>query len=157
MVNVGAAGTFVVMKPFGRARLRAELLRRLPFDADIMICSAHEIISLASAEPFADVSCGLDMVRFVSVLATRPRVKPAIPFRLPPGGGWLVKVIELRGRFAIGFYRRRMRTIGALGQMEKRLGRAATTRNWNTIKQIVGILQSYGKRVEPQMKTDEHR
>jgi uncharacterized protein (DUF1697 family) len=36
-VNIGAAGTFVIRQPVARARLRAELARRLPFDAEIMI------------------------------------------------------------------------------------------------------------------------
>ena len=142
MVNVGAAGTFVVMKPISQARLRSELLRRLPFASEIMICSARGIIGLASSEPFAGEAFGPDIVRFVSVLAKRPRVPPATPLSLPSGGGWLVKLVELRGRFALGLYRRRMRTISALGQLEKRLGGAATTRNWNTIMQIVGILRS---------------
>ena len=142
VINVGAAGTFVVMKAISQARLRVEMLRRLPFEAEIMICSAREITSLASSEPFAGEAFGPDIVRFVSVLARRPRVPPAIPLSLPAGDDWLVKVIELRGRFALGLYRRRMRTIGALNQLEKRLGGAATTRNWNTIMQIGGILRS---------------
>ena len=37
-VKNGAAGTFVVRQPVSRAQLRAELARRLPFDAEIMIC-----------------------------------------------------------------------------------------------------------------------
>src|SRR5260221_3490096 len=53
VVNVGAAGTFVVRKPSSQAKLRAELLRRLPFEAEAMICSARDIISLPSPKPFA--------------------------------------------------------------------------------------------------------
>jgi len=141
VINVGAAGTFVVMKAISQAKLRAELLRRLPFEAEIMICSAREITSLASAEPFAGAACGPDIVRFVSVLAKRPRLPPAIPLSLPPGSDWLVKLIELRGRFALGLYRRRMRTIGVLSQLEKRFGEAATTRNWNMIKRVIEVLE----------------
>ena len=33
VVNVGAAGTFIVWKPGPRAKIRAELLRKLPFEA----------------------------------------------------------------------------------------------------------------------------
>src|SRR2546426_11733505 len=72
VVNVGAAGTFVVWKPVNQAKLRVELLRRLPFNAEIMICSARDIISLASGEPFAGQPSGPDIVHFVSVLAKRP-------------------------------------------------------------------------------------
>src|SRR6185436_14460123 len=37
-VNIGAAGTLVIRRPVTRAHLRAELIRNLPFDAEIMIC-----------------------------------------------------------------------------------------------------------------------
>ena len=34
VTSIGAAGTFVVFKPATEARLRAEFLNRLPFDAE---------------------------------------------------------------------------------------------------------------------------
>jgi hypothetical protein len=37
-----------------------------------------------------------------------------------------------------------MRTITYLGQVEKRLGVSATTRNWNTINAIVKVLKGGG-------------
>ncbi len=141
VVNVGAAGTFVVRKPISQTKLRAELLRRLPFDAEIRICSARELIGLASGEPFAGEAASSDVVRFVSVLAKRARVLPALPICLPAADNWLVKVIRVRGRFAFGLYRRAMRTIALLGQIGKRLGGSATTRNWNTIMTIIEILK----------------
>ena len=52
-VNIGAAGTFVIRQPVTRARLRAELARRLPFDAEIIICQGKEILGLMSQNPFA--------------------------------------------------------------------------------------------------------
>ena len=53
-VNIGAAGTFVVRQPITRAQLRAELSRRLPFDAEIMICHGREIVRMLSQNHFAD-------------------------------------------------------------------------------------------------------
>ncbi len=142
VVNVGAAGTFVVRKSSSQAKLRAELLRRLPFEAEAMICSARDIISLPSAKPFAREPSGSDVVRFVSVLAKRPRVLLALPLTLPPGDNWLLKILAVRGRFAFGIYRRTIRTIGVFGQLEKHLGGSVTTRNWNTITTIIEILGS---------------
>ena len=142
VVNVGAAGTFVVRKPISPAKLRAELLRRLPFEAEAMICSAGDLISLPSTKPFAREPSGPDLVRFVSVLAKRLRMLPALPVTLPPGDNWLLKILAIRGRFAFGIYRRTVRTVGVFGQLEKRLGRSATTRNWNTITTIIEILES---------------
>jgi hypothetical protein len=42
-------------------------------------------------------------------------------------------------------YRRHMKTIGCLGQIDKLCGVPATTRNWNTIVAIVRILKGQTK------------
>ena len=68
-VSIGAAGTFVVRQPVTRVQLRAELARRLPFDAEIMICQDREIVGLISQNPFARQPVRPDIVRFVSVLS----------------------------------------------------------------------------------------
>lgn len=141
VVNIGAAGTFVVRKPISQGNLRTELLRRLPFEADIMICPGRDIINLATSDPFVNEPSGPDIVRFVNVLARPPRVLPPLPLTLPPGDEWLVKILAVRARFAFGLYRRQLRVISYLGQVEKRLGVSATTRNWNTINAIVKILK----------------
>jgi uncharacterized protein (DUF1697 family) len=145
VVNVGAAGTFVVRRRISQAKLRAELLRRLPFEPEIMICSAEDIIGLASSEPFAGEPTGPDIVRFVSVLAKSAHALPAIPLMLPAGGDWLVKIVAVKSRYAFGMYRRNMKTIAFLSQVEKRLGVPATTRNWNTINAIVKVLKGHAK------------
>jgi uncharacterized protein (DUF1697 family) len=41
-----------------------------------------------------------------------------------------------------GVYRRHMKTIGYLGQIDKLYGVPATTRNWNTIIAIIRMLKS---------------
>lgn len=75
VVNVGAAGTFVSRKPVGQRVLRAELLRRLPFKAELMICRGRDLIDLACGEPFPDEPGHKDVRRFLSVLAKRPRTR----------------------------------------------------------------------------------
>jgi len=150
VMNIGAAGTFVVSKPISQATLRRELKRRLPFETEVMICSGKDVLQLASAPLFAGEPCGPDIVRFVSILAKRPRVLPALPVDLPPVGDWLVRIVAIRGRFAFGLYRRTMRTIACLGQLEKHLGGSITNRSWNTFSNLVAILKtlpgSSGKR-----------
>jgi uncharacterized protein (DUF1697 family) len=141
VVNVGAAGTFVVRNTISQSRLRAEILRRLPFQAEIMICPGSNIINLASGDPFVNEESGPDIVRFVSVLAKRPKVLPALPLTLPPGNEWILKIVAVDGKFALGTYKRVMRAITYLGQLDKRLGVSATTRNWNTINAIVKVLK----------------
>ena len=142
VINVGAAGTFVVRKPISQAKLRMEFRRCLPFETEAMICSGKDIVRLASAEPFTGEPSGPDIVRFISVLAKRPRVLPVLPLNLPAEGDWLVRIIALRGRFALGLYRRTMRTIALLSQLEKRLGASITSRNWNTLSSLFEILRT---------------
>lgn len=140
VVSIGAAGTFVVRQPISQSALRREFQRRLPFETEVMVCSAREILQLQSAEPFAGEASGPDITRFVSVLPKRPRVQPALPINLPPGDNWLVRLVAVRGRFAFGAYRRAMETIGYLGRIEKHLGGCVTTRNWNTFERIFQML-----------------
>ena len=142
VMNVGAAGTFVVWKSINQAELRQEFLRRLPFETEVMVCSAHEVLKLAPAEPFVNEPSGPDIVRFVSVLPQRARVPVALPINLPAGENWLVRLVAVRGRFAFGLYRRNMQTIRFLGQIEKHLGGSVTTRNWNTFSNLFEILRT---------------
>jgi uncharacterized protein (DUF1697 family) len=141
VVNVGAAGTFVVRKTTSQSTLRAEILRRLPFEAEIMICRGADLLKLARIGPFDDEAPASDIVRFVSVLAKRPQPMPSIPLSLPPGDEWLIRIEAIHDRFAFGMYRRVPQTIAYLSRLEKQLGVSATTRNWNTIAAIVKILK----------------
>jgi maleate cis-trans isomerase len=77
----------------------------------------------------------------VSVLAKRLRILPTLPWNLP-ADGWLVRVLAIEGRFAFGIYRRQMRAIGYLTQLEKQMGMPVTTRNWNTICTVVKTLNA---------------
>jgi uncharacterized protein (DUF1697 family) len=146
VVNVGAAGTFVVRKPGPRAKFRAELLRKLPFEAEVVLCDGRDLIRLEMENPFETKLSRPDIVRFVSVLSKVDRGLASIPFTLPPSGEWFVRVIASKNRFVFGVYRRHMKTIGYLGQIDKLFGVPATTRNWNTIIAIVQILKGQGKR-----------
>jgi len=148
VVNVGAAGTFVVRKPGSRAKFRAELLRRLPFEAHVVLRDGRDLIRLETENPFAAEPSGPDVVRFVSILPKAGRVPASLPIMLPPAGRWLVRVIGSIDGFVFGVYRRHMKTIGYLGQIDKLFGAAATTRNWNTIVAIVRILKGEDKKGE---------
>jgi hypothetical protein len=57
-----------------------------------------------------------------------------------------VRVIASKNRFVFGVYRRHMKTIGYLAQLEKLFGVPATTRNWNTILAVLRILKGQQKK-----------
>ena len=145
VVNVGAAGTFVVWKPGPRAKFRAELLRKLPFETEVVVCDGRDLIRLETENPFVTEPAHADVVRFVSILPKPARSLEPIPCTFPPSDEWFVRVLASKARFVFGVYRRHMKTIGYLGQIDKLFGVTATTRNWNTIVAIVRILKSQGK------------
>jgi uncharacterized protein (DUF1697 family) len=141
VVNIGAVGTFVVRENVSETVLRAAIARKLPFKCEIMICSAPEIVRLASKDPFAGQPSSPDITRFVNVLHKPLRKPPPLPLSLPSDNDWLLKVITIQNRFVLGLYRRQMKAISYLGKIEKQLGVPATTRNWNTIQKVVQVLQ----------------
>jgi uncharacterized protein (DUF1697 family) len=140
--NVGAAGTFVVRKPGSRAKFRAALLRKLPFDAEIVLCDGRDLMRLEIENPFGTQPSPPDVVRFVSILSKAGGVRASLPVTFPSDGEWLVRVIASQGQFVFGMYRRHMKTIGYLGQIDKLYGVPATTRNWNTIITLLRILKT---------------
>ena len=141
VVNIGAAGTFVVRGKVGRAKLRAEFVRRLPFESDVIICDAREILRLADRNPFEGQPSGRAILQFVSVLARRPRTALSVPMDIPSDGAWCVRVLARQDRFVFGVCRRDMKAIGYLGRVEKLFGVAVTTRSWTTMVTIARLLE----------------
>ena len=141
VVSVGATGTFVIRKPVSRTAIRAEITRRLPFTAEVIICDGSDISRLALDDPLAAETSGRDVVRFVSILSRRRPPLP-VPVKIPDKGEWGLKVLGCRDRFVFGIYRRQMKAIGYLGQLERLLGVPVTTRSWGTILSIARILNA---------------
>ena len=68
------------------------------------------------------------------------------PVTFPPDGEWFVRVIASKDQFVFGVYRRHIKTIDYLSQIDKLFGVPATTRNWNTILAVVRILKGQEKK-----------
>jgi uncharacterized protein (DUF1697 family) len=145
VVNVGAAGTFVVRNPGSRAKFRTALLAKLPFDTKIMLCDGVDLMRLEAINPFANAPTSPELVRFVSILSKPGGLRASFPVTFPPDGEWLVRVLAAQGQFVFGMYRRHMKTIGYLGQLDKLFGVPVTTRNWNTILAVLRILHAQEK------------
>ncbi len=142
VVSIGAAGTFVVRKPPSRTELRAALAARLPFATEVMMCDGKELMRLAAQATFGEAPPTREIIRFVSVLSQKGRVRPALPLWLPARGQWLLRVIAAEGQFIVGEYRRQMKAIGYLGRLDDLFGSPATTRSWSTLTSIVRILEA---------------
>jgi len=137
VVNIGAVGTFVVRENASESKLRAEILRRLPFKPELMICPAREVLALARGSWFDKDAKGIG--KFVSVLQKRPRTKPRLPIEQPPGAKWEVRIVAVTGRFVLSI-RHPGRTYSN-AVVEKHFGVPATTRSWNTIEAIRDVLE----------------
>ncbi|MCU1259041.1 MAG: hypothetical protein JWO80_1926 [Bryobacterales bacterium] len=142
VVNVGAAGTLVVRKPGTRAKFLAELRRKLPFAAEVACCDGSDLRRLEMENPFGAEPSRPDVVRFVSILSKPGRGKASFPIAVPGNGEWFVRIIGSTNRLAFGVYRRHMKTIGYLGQIDELFGARATTRSWNTILSVLRILKA---------------
>jgi uncharacterized protein (DUF1697 family) len=141
LVNIGAVGTFVVREDVSESVLRNAIAKKLPFKCEIMICSARDVIKLASKDPFTRQLSDPNITRFVNVLAKRLHAPPSVPLSLPSADDWLLKIIAIQDRFVLGLYRRQMKAISYLGKIEKLLGVPATTRSWNTIEKVAKVLR----------------
>ena len=141
VVNVGAAGTFVVRKPTTKAEIRAQLERRLPFESEVMICDGRDVLRLIAGDPFADEPSERSIIQFVSVLARRATPASSLPLTLPNSGEWCLRVLEQRDRFVLGLHKRQMKAIGYLGQLEKLFGVPVTTRSWSTFETVARIMR----------------
>ena len=142
VVNVGAAGTFVVRKPGPRARFIAEVRRKAPFETSVAFCDGNELLSLEMENPFGTEPPARDVIRFVSILSKPARRKVSLPMSLPENGEWFVRIVGSKNRLIYGLYRRHMKTIGYLGEIDALFGASATTRSWSTILSVLRILKS---------------
>src|SRR5205807_4704827 len=141
VVNVGAAGTLVVRKPGSRTKFLTDLRQRLPFGVKFASCEASDLIRLEMENPFENEPSDPNIVRFVSILSEASQGKASLPVALPGDEEWLVQINGARNRLVFGVYRRHIKTIGYLGQIEELFGAPATTRSWNTILSVLRILK----------------
>jgi uncharacterized protein (DUF1697 family) len=142
VVNIGAAGTFVVHATIRHGELREELRRHLSFAAEFMITRASEVQKLVAMDPFRRSLAAAEVRCSVSVLAKRPRSVPKLPLSQPAGEGWQVRIVGLQDRFALVLWRRAGKPMIYPNEVvEKNFGVAATTRTWETILKVHRALQ----------------
>jgi uncharacterized protein (DUF1697 family) len=139
VVNIGAAGTFVVRSSITEQDLRSAIVSRASLATDVMICTASEILGLISDHPFDGSAPEPNIVQFVSVFSKGGKTVP--PFSLPSDTDWSLKVLKCQRPFVIGLHKREMKAITHLHQLEKAIGAPMTTRSWSTILKIASVLK----------------
>jgi uncharacterized protein (DUF1697 family) len=135
--NLGAAGTFVV-DGASAAKVKAAVAKALPFETQIAVRPGREVTALVERDPFADAPRGAR--GFVSVLTARPKSRPRLPVERPEGDGWIVRVLEAEGAFALSVRKPGGARYYPNEVVEKLLGAPATTRDWSTMTKLAKLL-----------------
>jgi uncharacterized protein (DUF1697 family) len=141
MANVGAAGTFVARAKVPQSRLRREIVQRLPFETEVLICPVKEIQELVRSDPFEPISAPSGSKPFLTVLVGPPKQSPDIPLSVPKGPSWEVQLVAVRERYVFSLSRRLgPRIIYPNSVVERSFGVRATTRGWPTVVAVAKIL-----------------
>jgi len=146
VLNVGAAGTFVVRGKSSAAAIREEILSRLPFAPGIAIRPASEIRALARSGPFAGRPLAKDERAWAAVLCGKPTKRPSLPHLAPAGKDWSVRIERIEGSLVLGILHRRPKFLFPNQVVEKEFGVPATTRWWDTIEKVAQILEGSASR-----------
>jgi uncharacterized protein (DUF1697 family) len=143
VVNVGAAGTFVVRSGGTATAIRREIQTRLSFEPEIVVRPAAEIVALVRGEPFRGVTFSKDVRGWVAVLCGRPKSRPELPIAKPAGRSWGVRFDHLDKGFALGLWHRRPGGFVFPNQVvERAVGVPATTRWWETLVRVADLVES---------------
>jgi uncharacterized protein (DUF1697 family) len=141
VINVGAAGTFVVRGRATPRRIRYEFLATIPFQPEITILPASELLALVRSKPFAGVTFSKDVRGWIAALAMPTKARPKLPVQRPAGTAWSVRFDRVEGQFALGLWR--LPTGGFVFPshvVEAALGVSATTRWWETFERIADLV-----------------
>jgi len=134
VVNVAAAGTFVVRKRVAAKTLRARIEEELPFEpAPMMIATQAEVV--AAIEAGAGIAIAEGARRFATIMERAP-AKPKLPVEAPG-----IVIPRIVGRFALGT-RRPMAEHGVYPNevVERAFDVDATTRDWPTMEMVATLL-----------------
>jgi len=143
IVNVGAAGTFLVRARSTPSKLRKEILAALPFEPAVAIASAETVLDLVKSKPFRDVPFSRDLRGWVAALPSAPRRPPKLPIAMPAGRDWSVRFDRIVGPFALGVWRRRPGGfVFPAHVVEKAVGLPATMRYWETFERVARLIES---------------
>jgi uncharacterized protein (DUF1697 family) len=143
VVNVGAAGTFVLRAKASASRIRREILERLPFEPMLAVVPAREVLSLVASQPFAGVRLSRDRRAWVAILERRIRDRPDLPLFAPQRRAWSVRLDGVDGRFARGLWQRRPGGFVFPNHVvERTFGLPATCRWWETLERVAALARS---------------
>lgn len=143
VLNIGAAGTFIVRGKTTTAAIKREFFAKLPFQPTIAFASADQIRELIRSAPFGSRPRPKSVRWWVGVLAAKSKETPTFPIAMPPGKAWSVRVAGIDGTFAFGYWRRQPGGFVIPNMVvEKALKVPVTVRWWETFERIARALDA---------------
>lgn len=110
----------------------------LGFNVDTMVRSMADVEALLDSEPFAGVEVTKQTRLYVTLLAAKTASTLKLPYE---GSDGVIRILSRTDRevFSVVIVTEGRGTVDAMGLIEKEYGKAATTRNWNTIGKLRGM------------------
>lgn len=141
VVNIGAAGTFVVRSGASAAEIRKAFEAKLPHALAMAVRPGREVTALVARAPFAKLTFSKDHRAWVAILTGKPTRAMTLPHVTPAEGEWFVRCDSLDGAFALGQWRRHpTKLVIPANPIEKALGVPVTVRWWETMEKVAGVL-----------------
>jgi uncharacterized protein (DUF1697 family) len=141
VVNIGAAGTFVVRGKASAAAVRREFLAAMPFAIDMVVMPGKDVVTLVESAPFAGVKLSKDLRAWVAALSAKPKTALEVPIVKPEGKAWSVRVDRLEGRFVLGLWQRQPKLSFPNEVVERAAGVPATMRWFETYEKIAKLVK----------------
>jgi uncharacterized protein (DUF1697 family) len=114
------------------------LERALNYKVSVMLRSAAEVKALLDSDPFKGIEVTKATRLYVTLLADKTKSAMKLPYE-SLGGELTILSKTDREVFSVLTLGKTGRTVDAMTIIEKEYGKAATTRNWNTIQQIAAL------------------
>ena len=119
-------------------KIEKALLKELGYPVSVMIRTGTELTAMVQLQPFAGIEA--DGVGYVTFLAEERSGEPSLPLRARTNDCALIHITP-REIFTVGYRTPDGRSGNVMALIEKEAGKSVTTRNWNTIEKIAGLLR----------------
>jgi len=119
-------------------KIQDGLQSALGFKVDTMLRRSADVDTMIAGDPFAGIEVTKQTRLYVTLLAKKTTSTLKLPHVEKDGA---LRIISRTDRevFSVVTIAEGRGTVDAMGLIEKEYGKAATTRNWNTILKVVGL------------------
>jgi len=125
-------------EPVLTKKIERDLEKALGYHVDIFLRSIGQLQDMLDAKPFARVKLGPDAKAYVTFFNGTPAALPDVPSGSPARGYRLLRLDE-RELYSVWFRLPNGGFVDSAARVEKTMRVLTTTRNWNTITNILNL------------------